>query len=99
MHVSKGNKGHLKNARMLFLKAAAHSKPDMIPFLHLSNTSKKRRIGLYTNFMFKKIIIAGGQVTSLRHRPNLTLVKHVWEIEPNSLFLAATYVPGFEYAP
>ena len=78
---------------MLFLKAAAHSKPDMIPFLHVSNTSKKRRI-LYTNFMLKKIIIAG-----LRHRPNLTLVKHLWEIEPNSLLLAATYVPGFEYAP
>ena len=98
MHVSKGNKGHLKNARMLFLKAAAHSKPDMIPFLHFSNTSKKRRI-LYTNFMLKKNNHCWRQVTSLRHRPNLTLVKHVWEIEPNSLFLAATYVPGFEYAP
>ena len=61
MHVSKGNKGHLKNARMLFLKAAAHSKPDMIPFLHVSNTSKKRRI-LYTNFMLKKIIIAGSKL-------------------------------------
>ena len=43
MHVSKGNKGHLKNARMLFLKAAAHSKPDMIPFLHLSKYLKKEK--------------------------------------------------------
>ena len=60
MHVFKGNKGHLKYARMFFLKAAAHSKPD-IPFLHLSNTSKMRRI-LYSNFMLKKIIIAGGKL-------------------------------------
>ena len=43
-----------------FLKAAAHSKPD-IPFLHLSNTSKMRRI-LYSNFVLKKIIIAGGKL-------------------------------------
>ena len=42
MHVFKGNKGHLKYARMLFLKAAAHSKPD-ISFLHFNNTSKKER--------------------------------------------------------
>ena len=41
--VCMGNQGHLKHARMLFLKVAAHSKPD-IPFLHLSNTSKKRGI-------------------------------------------------------
>ena len=95
MHVFKGNKGHLKYARMFFLKAAAHSKPD-IPFLHLSNTSKMRRI-LYSNFMFKKNYHCWWQVTSLRHRLNLTVVKYVWEIEPNSLFLAATYVPGFEY--
>ena len=60
MHVFKGNKGHLKYARMFFLKTAAHSKPD-IPFLHLSNTSKMRRI-LYSNFMLKKIIIAGGKL-------------------------------------
>lgn len=60
MHVFKGNKGHLKYARMLFLKAAAHSKPD-ISFLHLNNTSKKRGI-LYSNFMLKTIIIAGSKL-------------------------------------
>ena len=60
MHVFKGNKGHQKYARMLFLKAAVHSKPD-IPLLHLSNTSKKRGI-LYSNFMLKTIIIAGGKL-------------------------------------
>ena len=47
--VCMGNQGHLKYARMLFLKAAAHSKPD-ITFLNLRNTSKKRWV-LYTNFM------------------------------------------------
>ena len=47
--VSMGNQGHLKYARMLFLKAAAHSKPDLT-FLNLRNTSKKRWV-LYANFM------------------------------------------------
>ena len=49
--------------------------------------------------MLKTIIIAGGKLLAyITDQTKLWLSYNLQETEPNSLFLAATYVPGFEYA-